>query len=112
MRNFFAQKFIVEKNPDYDIIMLNMLGGRAMNVNYESLFMMLKFAGAMLGILLVVFILALLTPVLAKKVDKLFKKDDLNAKKGNDFPDVKGIYDAQLSGENDENNGDENKDGK
>ncbi len=104
------RKFIVEKNPDYDIIFLNMLGGKAMNVNYDSLFMMLKFAGAMLGILLVVFILAVLTPVLAKRVDKLFKKDVSGGQK--DFPDVKGIYDAQLPGENDENNGEENKDGK
>lgn len=71
-----------------------------MNINYESLFMMLKFAAAMLGLLLVIYLLARLTPWAAKKIDKLFSKkpnpERVETKISDEFPDVKGLYDAQL----------------
>lgn len=42
-----------------------------MNINYESLALFAKFGGAMLGLLLIVWIIALLTPKAAKLIDKL-----------------------------------------
>ena len=43
-------------------------------INYESLKIYSKFGGAMLGILLLVWVIALLTPRLAKVIDKLMGK--------------------------------------
>ena len=45
-----------------------------MNVNYESLALFAKFGGIMLGLLLIVWIIALLTPKAAKLVDKISGK--------------------------------------
>lgn len=45
-----------------------------LKINYESLAIYGKFAAAMLGILLLVWLIALLTPKLAKIVDKLMGK--------------------------------------
>ena len=45
-----------------------------MNINYESLALFGKFGGAMLGLLLVVWIIALLTPKAAKLIDELSGK--------------------------------------
>ncbi len=45
-----------------------------MNINYESLALFAKFGGAMLGLLIVVWIIALLTPKAAKLIDKLSGK--------------------------------------
>lgn len=45
-----------------------------MNINYESLALFGKFGGAMLGLLLAVWIIALLTPKAAKLIDKLSGK--------------------------------------
>lgn len=45
-----------------------------MNINYESLALFAKFGGAMLGLLLVVWIIALLTPKAAKLIDRLSGK--------------------------------------
>lgn len=44
------------------------------DIDYESLAVYGKFAGAMLGILMLVWVIALLTPKLAKVVDKLMGK--------------------------------------
>lgn len=44
------------------------------NINYESLVFYGKFGGAMLGILLLVWLIAALTPKLAKIVDKIMGK--------------------------------------
>ena len=43
-------------------------------INYESLTLFGKFGGAMLGLLLVVWIIALLTPKAAKLIDRLAGK--------------------------------------
>jgi hypothetical protein len=43
-----------------------------MKINHETLSLMLKFGGAMLGLLLLVWVIALLTPKLAKLIDRLF----------------------------------------
>ncbi|MBQ5318353.1 MAG: hypothetical protein J6K17_04610 [Oscillospiraceae bacterium] len=43
-------------------------------INYESLKIYSKFGGAMLGILLLVWVIALVTPKLAKVIDKLMGK--------------------------------------
>ena len=45
-----------------------------MNIDYESLALFGKFGGAMLGLLLIVWIIALLTPKAAKLVDKISGK--------------------------------------
>jgi hypothetical protein len=42
-----------------------------MKFNPETLTMMLKFGGAMLGLLLLVFLIAIITPKLAKLIDRL-----------------------------------------
>ncbi len=44
------------------------------NINYESLAIYAKFGGAMMGILLLVWLIAILTPKLAKVIDKLMGK--------------------------------------
>ncbi len=43
-------------------------------INYESLALFGKFGGAMLGLLLIVWLIALLTPKAAKLIDKLFHR--------------------------------------
>ncbi len=43
-------------------------------INYESLAIYTKFGGAMLGILMLVWVIALITPKLAKVIDKLMGK--------------------------------------
>ncbi len=45
-----------------------------MNIDYESLALFGKFGGAMLGLLLIVWIIALLTPKAAKLVEKISGK--------------------------------------
>lgn len=45
-----------------------------MDIDYESLKLFGKFGGAMLGILMLVWLIALLTPKLAKIIDKLMGK--------------------------------------
>lgn len=42
-----------------------------MNINYESLALLGKFGGAMLGLLLIVWVIAILTPKAAKLIDKI-----------------------------------------
>lgn len=45
-----------------------------MNINYESLALFAKFGGAMLGLLLVVWVIAMLTPKAAKLIDRISGK--------------------------------------
>lgn len=45
-----------------------------MNINYESLALFGKFGGAMLGLLLLVWLIAILTPKAAKLIDRLAGK--------------------------------------
>lgn len=45
-----------------------------MNINYESLALFGKFGGAMLGLLLIVWVIAILTPKAAKLIDKISGK--------------------------------------
>ncbi len=45
-----------------------------MNINYESLALFGKFGGAMLGLLLLVWLIAILTPKAAALIDKLAGK--------------------------------------
>lgn len=68
-----------------------------MEVNWDSVVMMVKFAGGMLGILAIVYILACVTPWLAKKVDKLRGKAPAVEKMPENIEEaaVKGLYDAQ-----------------
>ncbi|MEG0615886.1 MAG: hypothetical protein RR540_09035 [Oscillospiraceae bacterium] len=84
-----------------------------LKINYDTLFMMAKFAGVMLLILAIVFGLALATPWLAKKVDKIRGKSPVpeeplvekpdevggicNEEKVEKPDEVSGIYDAQSS---------------
>ena len=82
-------------------------------MNAESVEIMTKFAILALGFLLLIFLIAVLTPKAAAVIDKLMKKapsperveDDNN--NNNEQPQVRGIYDAQLPDENKDNNGDE-----
>lgn len=46
-----------------------------MNINYESLALFGKFGGAMLGLLLIVWVIAILTPKAAKLIDRLGGKN-------------------------------------
>lgn len=45
-----------------------------MNINYEALTLFGKFGGAMLGLLLLVWLIAILTPKAARLIDKLLGK--------------------------------------
>lgn len=45
-----------------------------MNINYEALALFGKFGGAMLGLLLLVWLIAILTPKAARLIDKLLGK--------------------------------------
>ncbi len=65
----------------------------------ESVVFVLKYAGIALGLLLTVFVIALITPKIAAWIDKHSSKispSNPERVKDDKFPDVKGIYDAQL----------------
>lgn len=68
-----------------------------MEANWDSVWLMLKFAGAMLGILALVYILACITPWLAKKIDRIRGKAPAreNPADSQEEAAVKGIYDVQ-----------------
>ncbi len=77
----------------------------------ESVLMMLRFGGYALIILLVVFVIAVLTPKLAKLVDKIAAKGKSPARvEDNNFPDVKGIYDGDSPSDKEEEKTNENGD--
>lgn len=68
-----------------------------MNINFDTLWMMLKFAGLMLGLLMLVFVIAAVTPKLAKLIDKYRKPSPERVEDG-----VRGIYDPQIESKPDE----------
>lgn len=81
----------------------------------ENIMTALKFAGAMLGLLMLIFLIAVLTPKISAVIDKLIstvaKKD-----KSIDFNDdgniykVRGVFDAQYHSSDEKisnNNGDD-----
>lgn len=72
----------------------------------ESVLMMARFGGYALLIILVVFVIAVLTPKLATFIDKIAAKGKNPARvEDNNFPDVKGIYDGDsLSDKEEEKN--------
>ena len=77
----------------------------------ESVLMMARFGGYALIILLVVFVIAVLTPKLAKLVDKIAAKGKSPARvEDNNFPDVKGIYDGDSPSDKEEEKTNENGD--
>ncbi len=65
--------------------------------------MMLKYAGMMLLILMLVFVIALITPKLAAAIDKGRKKKPEKPVKQPD-DGVRGIYDAQTTEKEDDTN--------
>lgn len=81
----------------------------------ESVLMMARFGGYALLIILVVFVIAVLTPKLAALIDKLAAKGKSPARvEDNKFPDVKGIYDGDSPSDKEEEkneNGDVNQNG-
>ena len=78
----------------------------------ESVLMMARFGGYALLIILVVFVIAVLTPKLATFIDKIAAKGKNPARlEDNNFPDVKGIYDGDSPSDKEEEkneNGDVN----
>ncbi|HNX64098.1 MAG TPA: hypothetical protein PKI60_02795 [Oscillospiraceae bacterium] len=85
-----------------------------MNINTESLGILMKYAGLMLLILLLVFVIAVLTPKLSKIVEKFLPKKPVPERVGEETkPDVQGIYDPQTDENNEKNtdNGDADKNG-
>lgn len=77
----------------------------------ESVLMMLRFGGYALIILLVVFVIAVLTPKLAAFIDKIAAKGKNPERvEGNNFPDVKGIYDGDSPSDKEEEKTNENGD--
>lgn len=68
-----------------------------MKVNTESLMITLRYAGLMLLVLGLVFVIAIITPRLEKIVKKLFpKKPERVQEEKRPEKDVIGIYDAQI----------------
>ena len=77
----------------------------------ESVLMMLRFGGYVLLIILVVFVIAVLTPKLAAFIDKIAAKGKSPARvEDNNFPDVKGIYDGDSPSDKEEEKTNENGD--
>lgn len=85
-----------------------------MNINTESLGILLKYAGLMLLILLLIFVIAVLTPKLSKIVEKFLpQKSNPERVEEETKTDVSGIYDPQTDENNEKNtdNGDADKNG-
>ncbi len=74
----------------------------------ESVEISVKYAAIMLLLLMVVFVIALLTPIIARYITKLIEKSAFkDSEKNNDIYKVKSIYDAQKIINGDEKNGKE-----
>lgn len=85
-----------------------------MNINTESLGILLKYAGLALLILLAVFVIAVITPKLSKIVEKFLPQKPNPERVGEDTKtEVQGIYDPQIAENNEKNtdNGDADKNG-
>ena len=77
----------------------------------ENVLMMARFGGYALLIILVVFVIAVLTPKLATFIDKIAAKGKNPARvEDNNFPDVKGIYDGDSPSDKEEEKTNENGD--
>lgn len=74
-------------------------------VNTSSLVLMTKFALIMLGLLLLVFVIAVLTPKLAKLIDKIAGKEEKPSLSPEEAA-VKSIYDGDIPEENTDNSED------
>lgn len=74
-------------------------------VNTDALKLMTKFALIMLGLLLLVFVIAVLTPKLAKLVDKIAGKEDKPSLSPEEAA-VRSIYDGDIPEENTDNSED------
>lgn len=75
-------------------------------MNKEFVLVILKFGGAMLGIMAVIAVVTVITPYLAKIVDKRLAKhkNEPNPERVNeDEPTVKGPYDKQVDEDFDPN---------
>lgn len=66
---------------------MNILYVVPLSINYETLNLMLKFGGIMMAILLLIWLLAVATPKLAKFIDKLLGR--VNIDKGQDSVPIK-----------------------
>jgi len=79
--------------------------------NAESVKLMTEFAFLAIGFLLVIFLIAVLTPKMAAVIDRFVKKKPSpeRVEDSNEMPQVRGIYDAQLPEEDkkENDNGDE-----
>lgn len=71
-------------------------------VNMSSLELMIKFALIMLGLLLLVFVIAVLTPKLAKLIDKIAGKEEKPSLSPEEAA-VRSIYDGDIPEENKDN---------
>lgn len=74
-------------------------------VNTSSLVLMTKFALIMLGLLLLVFVIAVLTPKLAKLIDKIAGKEEKPSLSPEEAT-VRSIYDGDIPEENTDNSED------
>ena len=74
-------------------------------VNMTSLKLMTKFALIMIGLLLLVFVIAVLTPKLAKLVDKIAGKENKPPLSPEEAA-VRSIYDGDIPEENADNSED------
>ena len=74
-------------------------------VNMTSLKLMIKFALIMVGLLLLVFVIAVLTPKLAKLMDKIAGKEE-KPRLSPEESAVKSIYDGDIPEENTDNSED------
>ena len=74
-------------------------------VNMTSLKLMTKFAVIMVGLLLLVFVIAVLTPKLAKLIDKIAGKEE-KPRLSPEEAAVRSIYDGDIPEENTDNSED------
>ncbi len=82
-----------------------------MAVNKQALIITVKFALIVIGLLMLVYVIALITPWLARKIDNL-KASPARVKKGFydfDKDELRSVYDPQ---QNENENGDESLNGK
>lgn len=74
-------------------------------VNMSSLELMIKFALIMVGLLLLVFVIAVLTPKLAKLIDRIVGKENKQSLSPEESA-VRSIYDGDIPEENTDNSED------
>lgn len=82
-----------------------------MNINYDTLKLMGKFALFMIGILLMVYLVALITPWLAKKIDAKRgnpERVDKNSRYSFQKDELKSIYEMDSKDKNDDKEVNEN----